>query len=439
MMDANDLIPDRGWIHRYVEHWTPQTEAPATSHLGAALAVMSAAVGWKGWLQWGDALEPCNLYVMLEGRSATAKKTTVAQMASRTVWRAFKGMEAPPLSVMRVQQTSQRGLLEAIGTQNPELAKEWDETPPPGVILDWDEFGSVLGKPGDSKTDWLGQIRASLMAMYGGRHGGIQTGQLKVYPSRCAVAVLATMTRVELEQRVSTGLLRDGFLGRFLLIPNDGRRDWLAFPPDPVRGASDSRDQLARDLDRIASDTNVMGDVFKRHTADARRARTDWYRATGERLEVQANNGGDVEKAMADAFGRLQSAAVKISAVLAVSEMMEGDRITDIQIEERHALYGIRIAEFALEEIRSLATSGHGTPQDQAAVKIVDYLSRRNGKGPASRKELLDAVAVDGLTRPQKWAVVEELHKEGTVWINPIKGTGGRPREEVSLMTSASA
>lgn len=432
-MNPDDLIPTRGWLHRYVEMWTPKGEAPATSHLAAGLSVLSAAIGWRAYIRWGNASEPCCLYVMMEGRSATAKKTTVTRTASELVRLAFKDDMDAGLRVQAVQHASQRGLIEAVGTMNPELAKQWDTVPPPGVILDWDEFGSVLGKPGDTKgADWLGQVRAALMAMYGGYQGGIQTGAVKVYPSRCAVAVLATMTRMELEQRVSNGLLRDGFLGRFLMIPNDGRRDWMSTPPAWTHLDTLAQDGLCRDLRVIAASKDEMGDVFRRHTKDALALRDDWYRSTGAKLEREANHGGDVEMALADAFGRLQTAAVKAAAVIAVSEMMEGDRMSDIQIEERHVNYGVLLAEYAMQEIRSLATSGQGMPQDRYALKVVDYLSRRNGAGPPSRKQLLDDVVMDGMSRSQRWSVVEGMHLDGTVEIHRVD-TGGRPRQDVSL------
>lgn len=432
-MNPNDLIPNRGWLHRYVEQWTPKGEAPATSHLAAGLAVLSAAIGWRAFIRWGNASEPCCLYVVMEGRSATAKKTTVTKTAVELVKHAFKDELSPPVRVQSIQHTSNKGLLELVGAMTPEIAKEWDKTPPPGVLLDWDEFGGVLGRPGDSKSsDYLGLVRAALMAMYGGYQGGIQTGGCKVYPSRCSVAVLATMTRIELEQRVSNGLLRDGFLGRFLLIPNEGRRDWLATPPEWTAADSRAQESLARDLKMIAESKDELGDVFKKLTPAGRELRKDWYRSTGERLDRAANDGSDVDMALSDAFGRLQSSAMKVAAVIAVSEMMEGDRMSDVLVDERHIQYGNMLAEFAMDEIRSLATAGQGLPTDRFAVKVVDFLARRNGKGPCGRKELLDSVAGDGLSRSQKWSVVESLYLDGTVHIESV-GTSGRPRQDVSL------
>jgi hypothetical protein len=240
------------------------------------------------------------------------------------------------------------------------------------------------------------------------------------------------MTRMDLEQRVSNGLLRDGVLGRFLLIPNDGRRAWMSTPPAWTVADTHAQDSLCRDLRAIAGATDVLGNVFNRFTPEAREARDAWYMQTGGRLEAEANEGGDVELALSDAFGRLQTVAVKVAAVVAVSEMMEGDRMSDIQIQPRHVEYGHRLAEFCMAEIRSLATAGHGTAHDRLAQRIVTYLGKRNGHGPASRKELLDACAADGLTRDQKWSVVESLYKDGTVHIERVE-TGGRPRQEVSL------
>lgn len=431
------LMPESGWIRRYVDLYTPMSEAPAEAHLGTALAVLSAAIGWRAYIQWGESAEPCNLFVLLEGGSATAKKTTTMRTGSRLVDRAVAGLEdevfGKPLSVRSIGHASGRGLIQMVGTPDPSVAAKWETIPPPGVLLDWDEFGQVLGKPGDAKSaDWLGQVRTTLMQIYGGRHSGIQTGALVYAPSRCAVSVLGTMTRQELEQRISTGLLRDGFMGRFVMIPNPGRRVYLSEPPVITRGQDLERGRLADFLRAVATSTHELGSVFGRMTPAARELRSDWYQTRLKDLDAKAREGGEVEIALADAMSRLQTTAVKVAAVLAVAGMEDGENMGEVKIDDEAVHSGIRFVEMALTEVASLASQGGGMPADRYAERVVDYLSRRNGHGPIGRKELMDTVRMDGMDAAVRWRVIERLHAEGRVDIRLVKGAG-RPKQEVSL------
>lgn len=433
---APDLMPKAGWVRRYCDLYTPLSEAPAEAHLATSLAVLSAAIGWRAYIRWGESAEPCNLFVMLEGGSATAKKTTTTRTGSALVRHAMSAMpdgQDPPLMVRSVSHTSRRGLLELVGTADEAKARGWEVSPPPGVLLDWDEFGAILGRPGDVKgSDYLGQIRATLMELYGGRHGGIQTGELKFRPARCAVSVLATMTRQELEQRVSTGLLRDGFMGRFVMIPHPGRKVYLSEPPAWTSRDAQERDALAAFLRRVASSSHELGSIFGRMTEDARECRREWYERRMRELDRAADEGGEAEQAMADVMGRLQTTAAKVSGVLAVASMAEDEDLSMVRVEAADVQAGIAFAEHALAEVSSLAVSGGGMPSDRYAVRVLDWL-RRNGAGPVPRKVLLDTVKADGLDAKRRWEVVEGLHADGRVEIRR-EDTGGRPRLVVELL-----
>lgn len=433
----NHLMPAGGWIRRYVDLYTPMSEGAPEAHMATAMAVLSAAIGWRAYIQWGESAEPCTLFVMLEGGSATAKKTTTSRTGSGLVRRAMRDTPAgtdPPLQVKSIGHASQRGLLQMIGTNDDAKATAWEHTPPPGYLLDWDEFGAVLGRPGDVKGgDWLGQLRATIMQLYSGRHGGIQTGADPYKPSRCAVSILATMTRQELEQRMTTGLLRDGFMGRFVLIPHPGRTRYLARPPAWTQEHEHERTRLAMFLRRIATSTAELGSIFDAMTPTAEKAHRLWYETRMPELDQAARDGGETEIALSDAMGRLQTTAVKVAAVLAISDMdPDGNLRDDVRVDWQHVEGGIAFAEHALNEIASLAGTGGSMATDRYAVRVTDYLRRRNGAGPISRAQLLDNVRGDGMDRRACWNVVRQLHEEGRVEITVTK-TKGRPREEVRI------
>lgn len=436
--NTSQMIPEKGFLADYCRLYTPMSEAPAEAHLATALAVMSAAIGWRAYIRWGESSEPCTLFIMLEGGSATAKKTTTAKTGASLIRHAVRliGDESdrPPLAVRSISHTSRRGLLELVGTDDAETARAWEHGYPPGILLDWDEFGTVLGKPGEVKgSGQMGDIRAGLMEMYGGRHGGVQIGALKLKPSRCAVAILATMTRKELEQRLSSGLLRDGFMGRFVLMPHPGRQRYMAVPPTWTSHDAAERDRLAEFLMRVTTSKQEMGDVFRRLSPTALEMRREWYNATMRRLDLAAEHGGEAEAAQLDAMGRLQTTAMKVAAVAAVCEMEDGEDLGEVLIDARHIEYGIALAEHALKEVDDLAgESGHEL--DRYGKKVLAYLAKRNGLGPMNRAALLSAVKQDGLDRATCWKVVESLHRDGLLWISVNKTTGGRPSQEVEAI-----
>jgi hypothetical protein len=409
------LIPDRGIIRDWIDLYGPLSEAPDEAHLGAAVATLSATVGWRAHVQWSENAEPATLNVVLEGPSAQARKTTTAETAHTLAREALQDVpeDERRLRVRSIGHTSDRGLLELVAPPTPEIAAEWEATPPPGVLLVWDEFGNVLGRPGDPKSaDWLGKVRTTLMSMTNGRHGGMQTGASKAPPSRCAVSVLATMTRHELLDRVSSGLLRDGFMGRFVLIPHPGRSRLLPIPPRWTPEMIERRQEIVTWLRRLAQAEEVIGDVFKRMTPAAIKAREQWYREWVEKLDRDARGGSEIAGDAAVAFARLQTTAVKVATILAVSEWTPDRRLSDIEIDERHVEYGQELALLALREVVDLARAGGQQPADVFANKVATLLEK-HGKTPM--RQVLNGVRPpSGLSRDQCRAIVRGRH--GDQW-----------------------
>lgn len=410
------LVPPTGWLRRYVDLHAPLSEAPAEAHLASALALLSAAVGWKGWIQWGRTPEPLTMWVILEGQSAAARKTTTSGTALALARAVPQPDGDPRLVTQRISHVSDRGLIEMVAPRDEEQAKTWDNThtPPPGIIAEWDEFGMVLGRPGDVKAaDWLGRVQARMMEIYGGRHGGIQTAIGKTPGARCALAVIATMTRKEIEQRVSTGLLETGFMGRFVLIPFQGRTQVLSRPPAWGQHHHHQHAELLSWLGELIATAGVFGHAFDRLTPQAGQAWDDWYITRSTELERQADRTNDPDDAaIYSAFNRLQTTAMKVAAVLAISEWEAGSPLEGVRITEDHVAYGTRLAEYALAEVRSLLASDQDTPETAFQAKVVDYVRELNGSGPITLRELLQRVRGRGLGYKQKKDLVWNLNPE---------------------------
>jgi hypothetical protein len=427
---VSGIVPESGALKAWVDLYSQTTEAPPEAHLGAALALTSAAVGWKAWIRWADFSEPATINVILEGRSATARKTTVATTAKELANAATGDVDPAQrgLTCRAIDHTSGKGLIEIVAAQDDETAARWERIPPPGVLLFWDEFGSILGDPRDIRKggDWLGRVRTTVMQLAGGRHGGVQTGGAKLAPGRCAVAILATMTRVELEERVDTGLLRDGFLGRFTLIPHDGRASYISAPPRWTCEMHEQRQALVGWLRDVAQYPSVYGDIFDLLTSEASQEREHWYHTTARRLDREAARVPTEENlAAVEAFGRLQSTALKIAMVAAVAER---NTQAGLVITGQHVAYGQRVAEMCLGEVMDLARHGSGAVADRYSLRVVEYLRKH---GPTTRAVLMDSISHRTLDREKRWKAVQSLHPD--VVIIDEERTAGRPRHVIRL------
>lgn len=421
---APSLIPEHGFLRDWTDLYTPKGEAPMEAHLGTALAVASATIGWRGWISWGELREPMSMMIVLEGRSAVARKTTTASAAWRVAGLATDGDAAPGLLVRNMAHTSDRGVYEAVGTSDEVTARAWEKNPPPGHLWVWDEIGALFGRPDDVKgADWLGRIRAALMTMTAGRHGGIQTGTARIIPSRCSVTLLGTMTRAELEARMSLMLVQDGFLGRMVLIPIGPRRAYLSRPPAWDQADIARRDSLVKWVRSIAGSLDCWGEAFEHHDKHALDLRDTWYTERSTEFDKQAEGGDEIGVARATAFARLQATAVKMASIAALCEKEPDQPISQVRVSQRHVEWGILLAEHTLRELTALVREGQGVSADRYARKVIDYVQ---AAGEASRKKLLDRVRMDGMSRESRWKVVEGLAQDGSVEIEVVQ-TGGRP------------
>lgn len=431
---TDNLVPTHGIIRQWVDLYGPKSEAPVEGHLGAAIALISAAIGHKLYVQWARNREPCTVNVILEGQSASGRKTTTANTARELANEAVDSSDDEPgLRVSTIGHTSDRGLIELIAPQTDSEAARWEKTSPPGNLFVWDEFGPVLGDPGQNRkgSDWLGRTRKVLMDLTGGYQYGVKTGQVKLPASRCSVSILATVTREELEQRISMGLLKDGFMGRFALIPMNQNGKLLAFPPAWERRDMEAQEMIVRWLRGLVNRREPWGHLFDLFTDDAKTVRGEWYAAHKQRLVEGAGMDEEELSARSSAFDRLQTLAAKLAGILAVSQLdnpLDGELV----INRSAAVYGQRMVDMMLAEVMDLASMS-GPIADQYGPRVERFLAKQPDE-VADRRALMRFVKISGMTANQRWAVIEgAMYQEGRVHIWMEK-TDGRPRTMVKLM-----
>lgn len=434
--NLDKLVPEYGFLRDYVDLYRDRLQASPMMHFGAAIATLSAAVGWRAYLDFGGSQSPCTLYVIITGPSGSGK-TTAANVASSIMASASKGALAagatPPVRRIKVSHVSAKGLITAIGPASAETALRYESEPPPGVLIDWDEIGSLFGDVRDQVkgAGWKGDIRAEMMRMVDGRHGGDQTA-MQLPASRCAVSLLGTMTQFELEQRAGMGLIRDGFIGRMLMLPTVGDVKLKAVPEPATPEYLNARAGLVAFIARVAEAREEFGNAFAKMDPAADALWKGWY---GTELAdiVKRAKIGEVEDAVAVVAGRLQATALKVATICAISRMEPTQRLDQVEIDEVDIMCGIEMFRSVLGYAERLAHVGGELPEDSYGEKVCEFLIAQNGHGPIGKKELLDRVKAASLNRAQRWRVVEELQTEGRVTIRQVS-TGGRPRLEVGIV-----
>jgi hypothetical protein len=83
----NALLPEDGFVRKFVEYAFPLTDAPPESHIATALGVVSALVGTSVKIPFGPGILFLNVWMVVIGLSSYARKTTSQRMGDDIVRR----------------------------------------------------------------------------------------------------------------------------------------------------------------------------------------------------------------------------------------------------------------------------------------------------------------------------------------------------------------
>jgi hypothetical protein len=433
------IIPPSGWIRDFVDTYAPFVEAPREALAGMAYTTLSAAVGWRSWLQWADSKEPLTLFTVLRGESASAHKTTVLRIGTgiardaNKIYRELAGCtdEDPDLiKIVSGGHTSQAGLLDKLAPQSPEEATRWDVDNPPGILVEWDELGDlVVDRNGYS---FLQETRQMLLRLYGGFQPGSQTRSNPVPASRCAVSLIGTITSDEWEERLSAGAVTGGMMGRLFAIPTGEPPEWHPRPRQvPRQQRNDLVDWLAQ-LGALPYPT--WGPVA--FDDDAAEYWDAWYRT--HKNEIRALNRDDpvLAKARGTIFNRYQAIAQKFGGLQAISMCNPADRykqpspIIDASIIEAACAY----TDMALEQTSRIAVEVMEAPDERFTRRVVETLKKAGG--PMYVSDLQRRVRVRGIDAPKIHTYLNLMERIGTVKLDQETRntpTGERTRLRVAL------
>lgn len=402
-------IPERGLIRDVVDLFSDRTEVPDETLALCMLATMSAVTGWNRSLKWGESPEPAVLYAMIIGKSASAKKST----GMRTVSALWK--EAGVDVGLTGQHTSGRALLEAAiggidvfrlkekevpeainvprmaGDDQEDHKRRQDEYDaarlavqednqriedlktqklenPPSIVLEWDEFGTMLNVQGR----WQEDTRVQLLQMYNGRHSGIQTSGrdgVKVPGGKTSMSLIGTMTMDDLCRSLNMGQVADGLIGRILFSPPGIRKPPRPKPPEEDQEYLDRRYEICQSIAAFAERVKVRAySAYSGWSEGADEVYNSWYVREHKRTQDIG-----LEEAM---FARGASIVVKIASLLAAAEdtgwSQDANGLTIV--EAGHMAQAIAIVEasfgVAMQAVQSQILSQRDRWLDAATILL---------------------------------------------------------------------
>lgn len=222
-------IPDKGWIHDYIEYAEKQTDAPRIFQLFAALWCLSVTVERQLAIPYFGVrpLYP-NLWMVLIAPSSTYHKSTVVDIAA--------DMAGSTDTYLLPQEFSQEQLIS-------ELSEH-----PRGSFL-WSEFGQPLAA---FERDYMSGVKDLLATLYDcpdSYERSLKGGTLHVENPYISALAATNIDWMVDKKRVANDL-RGGFLARWLYVPHTSKSFTLE-EPNPVDWGW--RGELARTLRQIRS------------------------------------------------------------------------------------------------------------------------------------------------------------------------------------------
>lgn len=421
------LIPDKGWIRRYVDAYSQKYEVPDEAIAGMAYSLLSATVGWRAYLGFTDAREPLSLFTLLVGESASAKKTTtlnigeaIAADANRQYVkrRGLSDLDEirPTLKVLQGGHVSNRGLANTVGTDNEDKLVEYDRSIPPSYLMTWDEIAPLITE--GAEGSFLNETRFWLLKMYGGRQPGVTTADTQLYPIRTSLSVVGTMTANQFNEMLSGGSVQGGTLGRMMVIPTGDPDAWV---PLPIQVDQEQRDELVNWLsdfcfmcDRFNND-ECLGQVT--FTNDAREFWLAWYTAHKDNIKALDQEDSTRAEVRSTVFGRYQATALKLAALLELS-LWDGniDSPPKPEITMWSLMKATRFVEWSLEHVVPIAADAIGTKESRFERRVIAFLEKQPDR-MASLTDIRRRVRLVGLEGDRLRKYLDHLADEDIIEI----------------------
>jgi Protein of unknown function (DUF3987) len=283
--------------------------------------------------------------------------------------------------------------------------------PRPAILLieEWTALLKNMGIQNSTLMDALNALFQRASAWNVSRSDRPGAGGDLVIPEP-ALSICATTTTSLLTQHVGEGLIRSGFLNRYLVLPGSGA-PWRFYLPD---AAGLDYDALAGRLDDLCNRRWVGGNLWEAYTPEARARMVTWGEETLEPI-MQSEAVED------EALKRLHVYAHLVALLYAWSEH-------EPRIERPHVEAAIAVITVACDFVRHLMR----TPADVEPPAYTRYqialehkvLARLRATPGIPRRAVVMALAGRSAKSADINTLIDQLIKTGQVREVPMPGAG---------------
>lgn len=212
-----------GLSARFVDSLNKSTEAPREFCLAVFLTVVGALIGRQAWVTYSRPTYP-NLFTLLVGETASARKTTVMAFALDLMITVIDGTQAKVKPLYGL--ASVEGLAAAM--------KDGDSPDPYRIVVVEDELKSLLRK---ARQKGVSNLIPRLTELYNcGRSFEVNTKTEKVIIKNPFACIVSASTPAWFAESIGESEISGGFLNRWMMF--SGKVETLIpfpTPPDAAR------------------------------------------------------------------------------------------------------------------------------------------------------------------------------------------------------------
>ena len=366
-----DLVPPKSWLQEYMNFIYPTTDAPEQFTYACGMAVLSMACR-EMYIQFGQARIRPNLWLAIIAPSSLYRKSTSINAGQHLINQFDEGAVLP-------HQMSPEAFVQ-------QLANERSSG-----IFAWGEFSSQLAA--FENRSYMRGYLSDLTDLYDCPETWLRRtvadGLVKV--ENPFINIMTVSTQDWLNQCLSEGNLKGGFLPRFMWVMAFNKDRFLDWPqaPDPQ-----TREFLVRDLSGIH-------EAFRGGMTVSDEAKA-LYSGHAKLLETEAGLNADHEGTLGAFYSRLSIYTLKFALIYQADiQTSQGFNSVSREISVEAMQYAVNFTEYLRQSLTFLLDKITYNEDMRDRLKVLEAVRQKPGiarselyrRSKLSKKRLDEAVA----------------------------------------------
>ncbi len=338
-------IPQYGWLWEYQDYASNSTDAPEVFHLFGGLSALSAIVGRKVYLPFGDGAIYPNTWIVLVAGSSFFHKSTALAIPARVVRSVAEDLLLP-------------------NEFSPEVLTANLSEQPEGLFV-WSELKNALSM---MERSYMAGTKELLTELYDCPDHYRRKLREKTYDIRFpSISILAASTVEWLVSSIKANDIGGGFTARFVFVPALAKRRDIALPePTNVH----LRNRIATFLHRCG-ETEGQADMTQ-----VRRIYEEWYYK-----HIAELGESPMREQLSGFYSRLSVYTLKFAMLLEVSKTQ------DTLIQEETMYQAFAITDYLKRSISHLVEHEFHVNREAADLeRLYKLIANKPG---VDRRELL--------------------------------------------------